>query len=72
MSSAKKTVLLVLGGLSALGVVSQLVLGQLILGGRGDLVKMHQHSGYTTVALVLLYLALSLSTLASMPTTKQP
>jgi hypothetical protein len=55
-----KTFLIVLGFLAAALIVGQLVLGQLILGGRADLVKAHQHSGYTAVVVALLYIGLSL------------
>lgn len=49
-----------LGLLCALLIIGQLVLGQLILSGRVNLVKAHQHSGYTTVLLSLFYIILSL------------
>lgn len=52
-----------LGLLAALFIVGQLVLGQLILSGRINLVKAHQHSGYTTVVLCLVYIILSLRAL---------
>ena len=53
ISGSKKATLLILGALAALFLVSQVVLGQLILGGRSDLIKAHQHTGYTTVVLGL-------------------
>ena len=37
--------LLILGSLSALLIVAQLVMGQLILSGQAEWVKRHQHSG---------------------------
>jgi hypothetical protein len=58
---------IVLGLLSALLILSQLVLGQLILSGRATLVKSHQHTGYLTVVVVLAYIGLSLSVLLSAP-----
>jgi hypothetical protein len=53
-----------IGLLSALLIIGQLVLGQLILSGRGNLAKAHQHSGYTTVLLSLVYIILSLRALS--------
>ncbi|MCY2934007.1 MAG: hypothetical protein WCJ40_16545 [Planctomycetota bacterium] len=49
-----------LGLVAGLLILGQLVLGQLILSGRINLVKAHQHSGYTTVLLSLAYIILSL------------
>ena len=68
MNGTSKAVLIFLGALSALLIVAQLVLGQLILGGRADLIKAHQHSGYTAVVVGLLYIVGSLVTIASLPT----
>jgi hypothetical protein len=62
-----KPFLIVLGFLSALLIIAQLVLGQLILNGANKLIKVHQHSGYTAVGLALIYIFLSLSKIASMP-----
>jgi hypothetical protein len=68
-----KIVLLILGALSAVLIVAQLVMGQLILMNKANanyplsLVKAHQHSGYMAVAVTLTYLVLSLITIASMP-----
>jgi hypothetical protein len=69
MTSRLKLTLLLLGSFVAVLVIMQVVLGQLILSGRTDLVKAHQHSGYTTVLMALLYIALSLRTIAGLPTT---
>ena len=66
-TSAMRVILLALGGLSALLIVSQLVMGQLILSGQVEWVKRHQHSGYLTVVIALVYIVLSLITIASMP-----
>ena len=68
MSKTRKTVLIVLGVVSAILIVGQLVLGQLILSGRSNLIKAHQHSGYTAVLVSLVYIIGSLMTLASLPT----
>ena len=59
--------LLILGTLSALLIVSQLVMGQLILSGQAEWIKRHQHSGYLTVVVALVYIGFSLVTIASMP-----
>jgi len=67
MSFAMKTLLLILGLLATVFIVAQLVMGQLILRG-ATLQKMHQHSGYTTVALVLVYVVASMSVIAKLPT----
>ena len=68
MNETWKRVLLVGGFLTALLLVGQLVMGQLILGGRVDLIKAHQHSGYLTMAISLLYVAGSLRAILGMPT----
>ena len=62
-----KVFLLVLGFLAALLIVGQLVMGQLILNGGSKWTKMHQHSGYMTVVVVLLYIFFSLASIASQP-----
>ena len=56
-----KAFIIALGLLAAILIVSQLVMGLLILQGSVKMVKAHQHSGYLTVATTLLYIALSLS-----------
>ncbi|MDB5349783.1 MAG: hypothetical protein JWN86_1030 [Planctomycetota bacterium] len=68
MSSTTKTVLLILGLLAAIFILMQLVMGQLILSGRVNLIKAHQHSGYTTVVLVIVYLVASLRAIIAVPT----
>lgn len=68
MSFAMKGLLVVLGLLTAVFILTQIVLGQLILGGRADLVKTHQHSGYTAVVLSLAYVAVSMRVLLNIPT----
>lgn len=62
-----KLFLLILGVLSALLTVSQLVMGILIAGGNNELRKAHPHMGYTMAAVVLVYVGLSLATLMSTP-----
>ncbi len=73
MNPKLKPILLILGLLAAILVVSQLVMGLLIVRGGGSLdltklIKAHQHSGYLTVTVVLVYVALSLSAIAATPT----
>jgi hypothetical protein len=66
-----KTALIVLGALAALLIVSQLVLGQIILSAPLDVarwVKRHQHTGYLTVVVSLVYILGSLLAIASVPT----
>ncbi len=72
MNAKLKPALLILGSLAAVLIVTQLIMGLLILRGGGSmnlnsLVKAHQHSGYLTVTVVLLYIALSLAAIASVP-----
>jgi hypothetical protein len=72
MNAKLKPVLILLGSIAALLIVSQLVMGQLIVQGGGSmnlakLVKAHQHSGYLTVTVVIAYIGLSLATIASIP-----
>ena len=67
MNGAKKYALLGLGGLSAILVVSQFVMGMLILrGGSEGIRKAHQHSGYLTAVVALVYIAWSLMVVASL------
>lgn len=72
MTSTTKLVLVAAGILAAVFLVGQVVLGQLILAGRADLVKAHQHSGYTAVVFSLLYIAFSLVVIAKLPTSTKP
>jgi hypothetical protein len=62
-----KPLLMILGILSALLIVAQLVMGQLILSGQAEWIKRHQHSGYLTVVVALAYIVLSLPKIASLP-----
>ena len=73
LNGTLKTILLITGALAALLVISQLILGQIILGAPPDVsqwVKRHQHTGYLTVAVSLAYIIGSLVTLWSMPARK--
>jgi hypothetical protein len=73
MNSKLKPVLLILGLLASLLIISQLVMGLLLAKGGGaleiqKLSKMHQHTGYLTVTVSLIYIVLSLSTIVKLPT----
>ena len=67
-----KVFLLVLGFLAAFLIVAQLVMGQLILSGGVKWIKAHQHSGYMTVVVTLLYIGFSLAAIASQPKRSNP
>ncbi|WP_435005189.1 hypothetical protein P12x_003083 [Tundrisphaera lichenicola] len=72
MNAKLKPILIALGAIAALLIVTQLVMGLMIVRGGGSmdltkLVKAHQHSGYLTVTVVILYIGLSLSAIASIP-----
>jgi hypothetical protein len=72
MNSKLKPFLLILGLLASLLIISQLVMGLLIVRGGGSfdlnkLVKSHQHTGYLTVTVVLIYIICSLATIARLP-----
>jgi hypothetical protein len=62
-----KLFLLILGFLAAVLIVSQLVMGLLILQGQASMRTAHQHSGYLTVAVTLIYIGWSLATIMSTP-----
>lgn len=64
-----KPTLLILGFLAALLVISQLVMGLLILNDPANpkLRMTHQHSGYLTATVALVYIGLSLARIASTP-----
>lgn len=62
-----RILLLFLGFLSAILIVGQLVMGLLILGGQTTMVKAHQHSGFLTVAVTLIYITWSVIAIASSP-----
>src|SRR5205823_14289365 len=67
-----KPLLLILGFLAAVLIIAQLVMGLLILQGQASMRTAHQHSGYLTVAVTLIYIAWSLATIASMPKRRAP
>lgn len=67
MSGTRKAILLILGLLTAILLIGQLVMGVLISRGRGDLIEGHRHSGYTTVALGLIYIIVSLVMIVRLP-----
>ncbi|MDX2037191.1 MAG: hypothetical protein SFX72_11115 [Isosphaeraceae bacterium] len=70
MSSSTKTILLVLGFLSAILIVTQLVMGLLILNGAAASIRTaHQHSGYLTVTVSLVYIIVSLFKVLGIPST---
>jgi uncharacterized membrane protein YphA (DoxX/SURF4 family) len=60
-----KPFLLSLGFLAAILIVAQLVMGLLILQGQTSMRTAHQHSGYLTVAVALVYIFWSLAVIAS-------
>jgi hypothetical protein len=62
-----KPFLLILGFLAAVLIVSQLVMGLLILQGQASMRTAHQHSGYLTVVVTLVYIGWSLATIMSTP-----
>jgi hypothetical protein len=70
MTGAQKIVLLALGFLAAVLILTQLVLGQLIASGNPmpKLPKTHQHTGYLTVAVTLVYILTSLWFAITSPT----
>lgn len=72
MSATKRTFLILLGSLAAVGLLAQVVLGQLILSGQTKLIKTHQHTGYTTVVLGLIYLGASMAAIAALPVRREP
>jgi hypothetical protein len=47
-------------------------MGQLILSGQAQWIKRHQHSGYLTVVVALIYIGFSLPAIASMPRRPRP
>ena len=62
-----KPFLLITGFLAAVLIIAQLVMGQLIVNGQASLQKAHQHSGYLTVVVTLIYIGWSLAAIASSP-----
>lgn len=72
MTGAQKITLLALGFLAAILILAQLALGQLIVSGNARLVKSHQHTGYLTVGISLVYILLSLWFTVTAPTRPKP
>ena len=68
MSSAMKATLLILGLLTAVLILAQLVMGMAIHFKGADLRKAHMDSGYTAVVLSLAYLFLSMRVILGIPT----
>ncbi|HEU5117988.1 MAG TPA: hypothetical protein VFT74_15295 [Isosphaeraceae bacterium] len=72
MTGPRKLLLILMGVVSAFLMVAQLALGQLILSGatgtREKLIKAHQHTGYSAIALALAYVLISLWTIINAPT----
>jgi len=62
-----RTLLIVLGLLSAVLIVTQMVMGLLIRNGQATLRTAHFHSGSLMVLVALAYIALSLSAILSKP-----
>jgi hypothetical protein len=70
-----KAFLMILGSLAAILIVAQLVMGQIILSGPANQaawIKRHQHSGYLTVVVCLVYIGFSLAAIASQPGRERP
>jgi len=68
-----KPFLLILGFLSAVLIIAQLVMGLLILQGQDPWWrKAHEHSGFLTVAVSLLYIAWSLAIIVRAPKRSSP
>jgi hypothetical protein len=59
-----KPLLMIAGFVAAALLICQLVLGLLILRGQTSLLKAHQHSGYLTVAVSLIYIVWSMAVFA--------
>lgn len=60
-----KPLLLITGVLAAILIVFQLVMGLLILQGQVRWRVAHQHSGFLTVAVTLIYIGWSMAVIAS-------
>jgi hypothetical protein len=68
-----KPFLMILGFLAAALIIGQVVMGQLILTNHDPkIIKAHQHSGYATVVVSLVYITLSLIAIASQPRRERP
>jgi hypothetical protein len=64
---AMKAILMMVGLVAAVLIVAQLVMGLLILQGQATVRTAHQHSGYLTVVVTLIYIGWSLAVIASIP-----
>ena len=62
-----KPFLIIVGFLAAILIVAQLVMGLLILQGQTSIRTAHQHSGYLTVVVTLIYIGWSLVVIAATP-----
>ena len=62
-----KPLLILLGIVAAVLIITQLVMGLLILQGQATIRTAHQHSGYLTVAVTLIYIGWSLAIIGSKP-----
>jgi hypothetical protein len=73
-NGAMKAFLLVLGLLSAVLILGQLVMGQMIIysGHLPRWTTTHRHSGYLTVVVSLVYIAVSLIVIATFPRREKP
>ena len=72
MNPKLKVAAIILGALPSVLLDSQLVMGLLIVRGGGGfpldrLIKSHQHTGYLTVSVALIYVVVSLAAIISAP-----
>ncbi len=67
-----KAFLMIVGFLAAILIVCQLVMGLLILQGQNSMRTAHQHSGYLTVAVTLLYIGWSLAVIGGSTKRSEP
>jgi hypothetical protein len=74
MSGPVKVVLMILGALAAILIILQFVMGMLILSDPGSLGlrKAHQHSGYLTALISVVYIAWSLVVVARLSARREP
>src|SRR5262249_42296623 len=73
MTGSKKAALLILGFVTVGPVVSQFVMGMLILRGHSaGMIKAHERSGYLTALVAIAYVGWSLSVIASIPSRPKP
>ncbi len=72
MNPKLRVVSILLGALASVLLVSQLIMGLLIVRGGGGfpldrLIKSHQHTGYLTVSVALVYVGVSLAAIVATP-----